>query len=471
MFVNAPDFNEPAGAAPTYAFGPFRLDSRRRVLFRGSLVIPIPERIFQLLLILIEANGELVQRETIALRVWPDTDVSDGNIAQHVYCLRRLLGEHAHDRAMIMTANRRGYRLTVPVHVERPPESTDTGPPDKNTGVESFCEFGYASYLLERRNAAALRRAIDVLDSRLQNDPYDVPALIGIARAYSLLAEYWHVPASGAFGKAKEAVRRALSLAPLSGPGHAVLANLLLFSDWNWAEAKSELDAALRLNPNSSIVRNNAVYYYICAGEYDAALFEAKRALMLEPSSLSRQLLLGLSLVHAGQYRQGVACLSSVVDSDGEFYIARRYRAQALLLNEQPEEALAELLVLPQERSDDLCLRLPLLGRAFAQCGERSRAEQIYSSLREMAKTEFIVSWNLALVAVGLGQLDQGMAHLERAFEEREPPLLFLKSLPWFPQIADRSRFKEILGAVGPGADVTLGRSPALATPGAPTRP
>jgi hypothetical protein len=114
---------------------------------------------------------------------------------------------------------------------------------------------------------------------------------------------------------------------------------------------------------------------------------------------------------------------------------------------------------------------LPLLGRAFAQCGERSRAEQIYSSLREMAKTEFIVSWNLALVAVGLGQLDQGMAHLERAFEEREPPLLFLKSLPWFPQIADRSRFKEILGAIGSGADATLVRSPALASPGAPNRP
>jgi DNA-binding winged helix-turn-helix (wHTH) protein len=142
MFVNARDFNEPGGAGPTYAFGPFRLDSRRRVLFRGSQVIPIPERIFQLLLILIQANGELVQRETIALRVWPDTDVSDGNIAQHVYCLRRLLGEHAHDRAMIMTANRRGYRLTVPVHLERPPEPTDTGLADKNAGVESCLEFG-----------------------------------------------------------------------------------------------------------------------------------------------------------------------------------------------------------------------------------------------------------------------------------------------------------------------------------------
>jgi DNA-binding winged helix-turn-helix (wHTH) protein/Flp pilus assembly protein TadD len=471
MLVNAHDFDESAAAPPTYLFGPFSLDSRRRVLFRGSQVIPIPERIFQLLLILIEANGELVQRETIALRVWPDTDVSDGNIAQHVYCLRRLLGEHAHDRAIIMTANRRGYRLTVPVHVERPRETSDAGVADKSAGVESFSEFGYANYLLERRSAGALRRAIDVLDSRLQSDPDDVPALVGIARAYALLAEYWHVPAPGAFGKAKEAVRRALSLAPSSAAAHAVLANLLLFADWNWPEAKSELDTALRLNPNSSVVRNNAVYYYICAGEYDAALFEAKRAVMLEPSSLSRQLLLGLSLVHAGHYRQGVGCLSSVVNSDGEFYIARRYRAQALLLNEQPEEALAELLLLPQDRSEDLGFRLPLLGRAFAQCGEKSRAEQIYSNLRGMAETEFIVSWNLAVVAVALGRLDESMAHLECAFEEREPTLLFLKSLPWFPQIADRSRFKEILSAVGPSADVTFGPSPALRTLGPSHRP
>jgi DNA-binding winged helix-turn-helix (wHTH) protein len=112
------------------------LDPQRRLLSRGSQVIPIPERIFQLLLILIEANGELVQRETIASRVWPDAAVSDGNIAQHVYCLRRLLGEHAHDRAMIMTANRRGYRLTVPVRVEAPPEMSDAGLDDKNADID-----------------------------------------------------------------------------------------------------------------------------------------------------------------------------------------------------------------------------------------------------------------------------------------------------------------------------------------------
>jgi DNA-binding winged helix-turn-helix (wHTH) protein/Flp pilus assembly protein TadD len=450
LLVNALDWQDAGSRAATYVFGPFRLDPQRRLLSRGSQVIPIPERIFQLLLILIEANGELVQRETIASRVWPDAAVSDGNIAQHVYCLRRLLGEHAHDRAMIMTANRRGYRLTVPVRVEAPPEMSDAGLDDKNADIESFCDFGQASYMLERRTASDLRRAIDVFESALQSDPDYVPALIGIARAYALLAEYWHVPAAGAFNKARQAVERALSLAPASASAHAVLSNLLVFADWDWAEAKSELDTALRFNPNSSVVHNNAVYYYICAGDFDKALFDAKRALMLEPSSLSRQLLLGLTLVHAGHYRRGIACLSSVVKSDGDFYVAKRYRAQALLLNGQCEEALAELLLLPQERSDDPSFRLPLLARAFMDCGERDRAEQIYANLQSMAESEYVVSWNLAVVAVALGRCNEAIAHLQRACKDREPSLLFLKSLPWFRRISGRPEFKEILQAVGP---------------------
>lgn len=450
MLANILDATDAPGAAENYVFGPFRLDPRRRLLIRGSQVIPMPERIFQVLSILIEAKGDLVQRETIALRVWPDTAVSEGNIAQHVYCLRRLLGEHAHDRALIMTTSRRGYRLTVPVEVERAPEFTDASLAENDADLESFSEFGRASYFLERRTAPAIRKAIEMHESALRDAPKNVPALIGLARAYSLLAEYWHVPAAGALAKAKQAVCRALALAPSSGTAHAVLANLLVFAEWNWAEAKSELTIALRVNPNSSVVRNNAVYYYICAGEYDRALFDAKRALMLEPSSLSRQLLLGVSLVHAGQYRRGISCLSSIVESDGGFHVARRYRAQALLLNGQSAEALADLLLVPQENAEDPSIRLPLLARAFAECAERDRAEQIYLTLRGIAETQYLVSWNLALVAVALDRCDEAMAHLERAFAEREPSLLFLKSLPWFARIAARPRFKEILRAVGP---------------------
>jgi DNA-binding winged helix-turn-helix (wHTH) protein/lipoprotein NlpI len=452
VFLRISDPEAPASKVGAYLFGELRLDPVRRLLFRQSQVIPVPERVFQVLLMLVEANGSLVLRETIALRVWPSAAVADGNIAQHVYLLRQILGEHARDRALIMTVSGKGYQLTVPVTVEpqaleRHEAARDAMP---NSELEPFRDYCQGSYLLERRTAPDLKRAIDAFESALRSNPSYVPALIGIARAYALLAEYWYVPAANAFSNAKDAIRQALAIAPLSAMAHAVLSGLLMFADWNWRAAKSELDTALRLNPGSSIVWNNAVYYRICAGEYDEAFSEAQRALMMEPSSLSRQLLVGLVLIHMGKYRPGIACMSRLLDCDEGYRIARRYRAQAFLLDGQPEKALADLLMLPPERSEDLCFRLPLLGRAYADCGERARAEQVYTSLQGAAATDYVVSWNLAVVAVAIGRLDEALAHLERAFKEREPTLLFLKSLPWFAQIAHRPRFTEILRLVGP---------------------
>jgi tetratricopeptide (TPR) repeat protein len=157
-------------------------------------------------------------------------------------------------------------------------------------------------------------------------------------------------------------------------------------------------------------------------------------------------------LLHTGEYRRAIDSLSNLIESGPDFSIARRHRAQAFILNGQPAEALADLLLLPQDRAEDTALRLPLLGRAYAECGDARRAEAIYRTLQEMSRTEYVVGFNLATVAVGLGRLEEALEHLERAFAEREPALLMLRSLPWFGAIAQRARFKALLHAIWPAA-------------------
>ena len=445
--VNAPRPPE------AYLFGDFHLDTVRRILFRRSEVIPLPERLFQMLLLLLQANGEVVDKETLAKHVWPAGVVTDGNIAQHMYLLRQLLGESASDRSLIMTVSGRGYRFTKPViaeprHVER--SAVDAGEVLMASGLEPFRTFCHGSYLLEKRNAPALRRAMDFFEQSLRADERYTPGLIGIARAYSLLAQLGHVPPQNAFRKAKAAIEYALRADPSSAIAHAVLAEVLAFGDWNWSAAQHAIDTALRLNPSSSLVHASATWFYVCTRSFESALEHARRALMADPSSLPLLTSLARTFVHAGRYSDGIVCLSNVIESDPEFYVARRFRAQAFLLNGQPEEAAGDLMLLPQERSEDSSWRLPLLARACADSGDNARAESIYAKLREMAASEYVLSWNLAIVAVSIGRHDEAMAHLEAAFQDREPVLPFLKSLPWFRQIADRPRFREIARFVGP---------------------
>jgi DNA-binding winged helix-turn-helix (wHTH) protein/tetratricopeptide (TPR) repeat protein len=436
-----------------YLFGDFHLDTLRRMLFRRSEIIPLPERLFQMLLLLLQANGEVVDKETLAKRVWPAGIVTDGNIAQHMYLLRQLLGESASDRSLIMTVSGRGYRFTKPViseprQMER--SAVDAGEVLLASGFDPFRNFCHGSFLLEKRTAPALRRAMDFFEQSLRSDEQYTPALIGIARSYALLAQFGHVPPRNAFRKAKAAVEHALRSDPSSAIAHAVLSEILAFGDWNWTAAEHAIDTAIRLNPSSSLVHACATWFYVCAGSYESAFEHARRALMADPSSLPLLTSLARTFVHAGRYGDGIVCLSNVIESDPEFYVARRFRAQAFLLNGQPEEAAGDLMLLPQERSEDPSWRLPLLARAYADSGDNARGEAIYAKLQEMTSSEYVLSWNLAIVAVSLGRHDEAMLHLEKAFQDREPALTFLKSLPWFRQIADRPRFREIARFVGP---------------------
>ena len=72
----------------------------------------------------------------------------------------------------------------------------------------------------------------------------------------------------------------------------------------------------------------------------------------------------------------------------------------------------------------------------------------IDGTLLDLARTEYVVDFNLATVAVGLGLLEEALKHLERGLERREPALLMLRTLPWFEPIANRARFKAVLRAV-----------------------
>lgn len=426
----------PGDRPATIAFGEFRLDTRRRRLIRGSEITQLPERLFGVLSLLVQANGAVVDKETFASVVWPDVVMTHSNLAQHVYQLRRLLRETRRESSPIVAASGRGYRFTLPVSVESALE------------LEPLVYCSQGSRLLELQSAPALKRAIEFFDAALAIDQNYTPALVGLARAYALLAECCFVPAASAFRNASEAVARALELSPDSPIAHAVQSEIFAFADWDWARATREIEVALQLDPTSSLVRHNAAWLHLCTGSYHRAMIEAQRALMGEPSSLTFLLLLVNVLIHAGRYQPANAILSNLLEIDSTNHIVRRYRAQVYLFNNRPTDAILDLHLLPREKPGDLCGRLPLLGRAYADVGALACAAEIYSELLDASRTEYVPFCGLAIVATGLGRLSEAIAYLEKALEAREPTLQFLTSVPWFKPITRLTRFEAIVTKV-----------------------
>jgi Tol biopolymer transport system component/DNA-binding winged helix-turn-helix (wHTH) protein len=88
-------------------FGPFRIDPEQRLLWRGQESIPLSPKAFELLLVLAQRSGQVVLKDELMSLLWPDTFVEESNLGQHVFQLRKALG----DPSYIVTVPGRGYRF------------------------------------------------------------------------------------------------------------------------------------------------------------------------------------------------------------------------------------------------------------------------------------------------------------------------------------------------------------------------
>jgi len=106
-----------------YEFGPFRLDSGKRVLLRDNQPVPLQLKAFETLLVLVRNSEQVVLKDDLMQSVWPDTFVEESNLAQHIFVLRKTLGEAAGEHGYIVTIPGRGYRFAAKVNVISEEES------------------------------------------------------------------------------------------------------------------------------------------------------------------------------------------------------------------------------------------------------------------------------------------------------------------------------------------------------------
>jgi DNA-binding winged helix-turn-helix (wHTH) protein/tetratricopeptide (TPR) repeat protein/TolB-like protein len=113
----------PTAEKQVYEFDGFRVDPVRRRLLRGGEQVPLTPKAFSILLVLVENRGEVVGKEDLIQRVWPDTFVTEANLTQNVSSLRKALGERANDHRYVVTVPGRGYSFVAEVLL-MPREST-----------------------------------------------------------------------------------------------------------------------------------------------------------------------------------------------------------------------------------------------------------------------------------------------------------------------------------------------------------
>ena len=94
-----------------FEFGEYVLDRREGVLLRHGVPLSVPPKVLQLLIVLIENSGHIVEKEALMQRVWEGSFVEDSNLTYSIRQLRKILGDDIRRPQFIETVPRRGYRF------------------------------------------------------------------------------------------------------------------------------------------------------------------------------------------------------------------------------------------------------------------------------------------------------------------------------------------------------------------------
>ena len=105
-----------AGVAPTdVAFGPFRLLPTQFLLLEGDKPVPLGSRALEILIALLERRGELISKQDLMARVWPNVFVEPANLTVHMSALRRALRDGRDGHRFIVNIPGRGYCFVASV--------------------------------------------------------------------------------------------------------------------------------------------------------------------------------------------------------------------------------------------------------------------------------------------------------------------------------------------------------------------
>jgi len=103
------------GREQLYEFGQFRLDIRERLFLKDGRPVPLTPKAFEILVVLVQRSGHLVEKEEILKEVWSESFVEESNLTRNIYLLRKALGKGENGHPHIETVPRKGYRLIANV--------------------------------------------------------------------------------------------------------------------------------------------------------------------------------------------------------------------------------------------------------------------------------------------------------------------------------------------------------------------
>jgi TolB-like protein/Flp pilus assembly protein TadD len=303
-------------------------------------------------------------------------------------------------------------------------------------------------YFWNKRTADGLTTAIGYFSHAIEIDPGYAEAYSGLADSYALSGDWQYgvLSPQDAFAKARIAATRALALDDSLGEAHTSLAFALDLYRWDWEAADREYKLAIRLQPGYATAHLWYAWHLMMMGRTREGILELRKAESLDPLSLIISADLADVLCIAHLYDESMQQSRKTLEMDPGFAAAHYQLGQALVQKHAYDQAIAEF-----QRAIELSGHSGAfdsnLAYAYVLSGRTEEAMKIAKGLEAQHDRNPSAHANIALIYVGLGDRDQAMLWLNKAYEARFNPSILLR--PGFDNLRSDARFQELVRRIG----------------------
>jgi len=307
---------------------------------------------------------------------------------------------------------------------------------------EAYRLYLRARYAWNKRDAASLRRSIDLYNQAIERDPSFALAYSGLADSWAVIGTFAEMPGSETFPKAKAAAMKAVELDDSIAEAHTSLAYAKHYWDHDWKGAEEEYRKAIALNPNYATAHQWYSELLTALGRFPQARQEIDRAIDLDPLSGIITSVKIWNLYMARDYAGAIAAGKQATSDFVEFGQAWAYLARAYSDGGDPRAAIATFDQAPKTAS-------PIIeawrAYAYAKAGQPAKTAEIAAKLEKLGTA--MNPYYLAYPYAALGRKEEAIAALQRALEEHDEQLVWLKVDPALDSLRADPRFQKILTA------------------------
>lgn len=343
-----------------------------------------------------------------------------------------------------------GAAVAAQIRLALTPLAAPAAPKKSNRTVNPEAYDDYLRGRFYSTNRTDLRKALHSYEQAIRKDPHYALAYAGLASTYTLLGQvpYDDTPPTEVKPKAKEAAEHALRLAPQLGEAHAVLGNVAFNYYWDFETAEREFRRALALTPNDPTPHVWYSHYCVARNRAAEALEESSHILELDPVSPLFNSVLAETHYYTRNFNATLEQARRAIEQFPTYPLAYLWLGSAYREKKKYAQALAEFSKARQFSGNHPAMT-SLYGHALAASGNLAGARKTLNELRRLASSRYVSPLYFAAVHTGLGEKEEALEWLERAYHQRTDRLVYLGVDPIADPLRSIPRFKELLRKIG----------------------